>query len=269
MMFETERTIIGMSLKQSFAWRTNMMLSIVTGPLFVIVNYVIWKGLYAAAGTATIRGFTFEQMVVYVAISSMTIYLIWDDMEGRLRDDVHTGSLSTYLLRPIPYLWFNFVNKVGHRLMAFFIEFLPVLGILAIMFGKVILQGNWLLFGIAICIGFIIHFLLRALVGILAFYFIRPRGLIETYKVLSALLYGNILALSLFPQALQRVFIFLPFQFVSYVPTRLYMGSYELAGITLSPAQILICGVLQCIILYLIVLFAWSRAVKRFCGVGT
>jgi len=268
-MLNKERTIIEMSFKQSFAWRFAMLLSIIVGPLVILANYVIWKGLYAAAHTDVIRGFTFEQMVVYIAISFMISYLTWNNMEVSLRDDVRNGSLATYLLRPISYLHFQFINMIGNRFLAMFLEFLPVLAIVTLLLGPAVITGNWGYFIIGAIIASIINFLIRALMGMLAFYFVRPRGSIEVLKVLMTLLGGMVLPLSLFPAIFQKISLFLPFQFLAYAPTRLYMGNYELAGIILSPWQVLLLGLAQCAVLFIIVRLVWNVSIKKFCGVGT
>ena len=45
-MFKTETAIIANSFKNSIAYRFSMMLSILTGPLLFVTNYVVWHAAF-------------------------------------------------------------------------------------------------------------------------------------------------------------------------------------------------------------------------------
>jgi len=61
---------------------------------------------------------------------------------------------------------------------------------------------------------------------------------------------------------------FLPFQFISYVPARVFMGSYELAGITLSIPQIVGLQAIMVFVTFLLNRLVWYFGIRRFTGVG-
>lgn len=258
------------SLKEATAYRITMLLSLLTGPFMLLVNYFVWKAIFSGSGKAVLGGFTFDQMITYLVISSITWYVIWDDTEDELKDGVREGTFTIYLLKPLSFIRFMFIKKIGHRTWAFFLEFIPVIFILGFMFGFQIYENSHVLWYAAmLAIGFITLFLVNVLLGLLAFWFVRPNGIIWIYRMVGRFLYGGFLPLSIFPQTFQKIFFFLPFQFVSYVPAQAFIGRYTLAGITLAPAQIFLYGVLQVTLLFLIVLLCWRISIKKYCGVGT
>ena len=242
-MFELERNTILTSAKLSIAWRFSMLMSILTGPLFVLINLVVWQAIFSASGRDAIGGLTLEQMILYLAIGNLIQYLVWDDAADHIANKVRDGTFLTYLLRPATYLWYAFLWKIGHRSVAFLIEFIPILGVLTLIVGpRLLLEGHWGYFTVTVAIAFVIVYLIKVIIGLLAFWLTRVHGVIMLYRVVNPFLYGTFFPLSILPLPVQRVMLFLPFQFVSYVPARAFIGSgallygarFELQGIAIK-----------------------------------
>jgi len=247
-----------------------MMLSIIAGPFMLLINYWIWKSIYETTGQALIGGFTFNQMISYLVISVLSGYLIWDNIDAQIARGVRTGDLAIYMLKPLSFIRQEFIAKLGHRTLAAVIEFIPAMIVVGFMLGfDLIITKNFLFFIGAIAIAFVMSFLIRALLGIVSFYVVKPHGIISLYMMISGFLYGIFLPLSIWPAAVQKVFVLLPFQFVSYVPASMFIGDYTLGGISMTPGYVLIYGAIQTIIMYLIVRYAWNKSINKFCGVGT
>ena len=68
-------------------------------------------------------------------------------------------------------------------------------------------------------------------IGITAFWFTKTEGLRRAFLTLRDLSAGMLIPLTFFPKGMQKVLFYLPFQFITYVPTRVFIGHYELAGI--------------------------------------
>ncbi len=269
-MFETERIIYWTQLKNAVAYRFDMMISLLTGPLMLLADFVIFKAIYEASGKTVIAGFTFEQMVPYLVVVTGTQYIIWDNIHDHLADEIRHGNLTPFLLRPISYWWYQFVRKLGHRTLAFFIEFLPVMFICGLLFGFGIFNtNNLLLYAAAVAIAFVIRYLVQLCLGILGFWFVRAHGLLWIYRMLSYFIQGNTIPLSFYPPVVQKVFFFLPFQFIAYVPARIFLGQYELAGITFAPWEVVLYGAVQVVVLFAIVVVLWNISIKKYCGAGT
>lgn len=260
--------ILIMSFKNAIAWRVSMMFSIISGPLVIFANYAVWGGIFAASKSSTIGGFTFEGLMIYITISALLFYLIWDDLDYTLQDSVREGTLIKYLLRPVSFFWSEFIAKIGHRILALILEFIPALFVVYLFIGNTVLEGHFGWFAAFVVIAFTISFLIHALLGMLAFYFTKPRGMIQIYSVVSGLLYGAFLPLSMLPKIVQKISFFLPFQFVGFVPAQMFIGNYTLGGIVMTPGQLILYGLLHCAILLIIVVLLWRHSVKRFCGVG-
>ena len=269
-MFQTEQIIYWTQLKNAVAYRFSMLISLLTGPIHLFASYVIFKAIYEASGQQVIAGFSFEQMVPYMVVAMGTQYLIWDNTHENLADEIRRGNLTPFLLKPVSYWWYQFVRKLGHRTLAFFIEFLPVMFICGLIFGFGIFKTSnigW--YAAAVAIAFVIRYFVQLCLGILGFWFVRAHGLLWIYRMLSYFIQGNTIPLSFYPPAVQKVFFFLPFQFIAYVPARIFLGQYELAGIMFAPWEVILYGALQVLVLFAIVVMLWNISVKKYCGAGT
>ena len=101
-----------------------------------------------------------------------------------------------------------------------------------------------------------------------AFWLVQANGVRRVYLLLQGIFSGALIPLVFFPKVLQRLLLFLPFQYVTYVPIMVYIGKYNLAGITMSIPEIV--G-MQAIAVLTIALFSelvYRMSMKRFTGVG-
>ena len=75
---------------------------------------------------------------------------------------------------------------------------------------------------------------------------------------------GQLIPISFFPEALQRIFDFLPFSSMIYTPVMVYLGKYQ--GMEL--ALVLGRQLLWVVLLYALGTFLWSRITRRLIVLG-
>jgi ABC-2 type transport system permease protein len=253
--------------KEWAAYRSHMLLSLLVGPAFFLAQYCIWTALFS--GHATLGGFDLKSLLAYYGVSTIIYYLTMDFADWNLQMHIRTGSFVTFLLRPVSHRWFAFSQKVGHRILGFFFEFVPVWAILALAFGIVLVPAEWLWSLASVALGFVMMFLINYTVGLLAFWLVRTDGIRGLFALLRDLLAGTFLPLTFFPLGLQQFLFFLPFQFTCYVPVRVFLGHYELGGIALSIPAIVGVQALAVVAMGLVTELVWRRGVRRFTGAGT
>lgn len=141
-MFAQDRQIAFTSFKEATAYKFSMLFSLVTGPLVVLTNYIIWKAVFETSGKTIIGGYTFEQMLTHIVIGIVTFFLLWDNVDQVLDKAVESGSLVAYLLKPVDFWRYEFAVKLGHRVLAFLIEFVPVIFICGLLVGFNVYTGG-------------------------------------------------------------------------------------------------------------------------------
>jgi ABC-2 type transport system permease protein len=252
--------------KEWATYRSIMAVSILVGPVFFLVQVFIWNAIYKTQETVT--GLTLNQMLVYFGIAAVINYLTYDSSDMDLQMLIRTGKFITFMLRPVTHSHFAFCQKIGHRLLALWVEFVPVFLLFLFIFKINLVPANLLWATASIALSFILVFLTNYCIGITGFWLTKTEGLRRAFLVLRDICAGTFVPLTLFPDLMQKVLFFLPFQFITYVPIRVFIGSYELAGIRLSIPQIVGLQAVYVIIMYFVYKLLWHLGTKRFTGVG-
>jgi ABC-2 type transport system permease protein len=265
-LFSMLKAVAFVTYKEWAAYRSHMLLSLVVGPVFFLAQVFIWNAVFA--NRKELGGFTLEQMLLYYGVSSIIYYLTMDFADWNLQMLIRSGKFLTYVLRPMPHPFFAFSQKVGHRILGFLFEFIPVWLIFLFIFHIRLIPVKLFWALLSILFSFVIMFLLNYSTGILAFWLTRTDGIRALIRLLRDLLAGVFLPLSFFPEAVQKILFFLPFQFVTYVPASVFLGTYKLASWSLSiPLIVCIQGTMVCVML-LFTTILWRLGIRRFTGVG-
>lgn len=260
------RAVASATYKEWAAYRTHSMISILTGPLYFLVQICIWRAVYATG--ASVGGMSLNDMLSYYAVSTLLGYLTMDFADWNLQMLIRTGKYITYALRPMHHRFFAFSQKLGHRVLGFLFEFLPVLAIFLLVFRMDMRPAHWGFTLLSAALSFLTVFLVNYSIGLIGFWLIKTDGVRQVISMLILLCSGALFPLSILPKSVQGVLFFLPFQFMTYVPNMVYTGSYRLGGFTMSLPEIV--G-LQAV--YVIALWGFSEllyrlGMRRFTAVG-
>lgn len=252
--------------KEWSVYRSHSMVSLLVGPVYFLVQYFIWKAVYH--NHHSFSGLSLEQMITYFAIASLINYIIMDFADWNLQMLIQTGKFLTFALRPMSHVYFAFCQKVGHRILGVIFEFIPLFLIFTFILKIRLFPARAFWAVISIALGFIMMFLVDYCVGITAFWLTRTSGVRRMFLLLRDICSGVLVPLTLFPDILQKVFFILPFQFITYVPVRVFIGSYELGGYSCTIPHIV--SIQAVAVLFMMVFtFLFSRqGMKQFTGVG-
>lgn len=260
------RAIGFVTYKEWAAFRSHMLASLLVGPVLFLVQVFIWQAMFE--GKETINGLTFAQMLTYYGVATLIHYISFDFADWNLQMLVRSGKFVTFALRPMPHWLFALAQKLGHRSLAMGVEVLPVLLMFIFLFHVDLMPAapSWAL--LSIMLSFLMNFFINYCVGLTAFWLVRAEGVRRVFLLLKDVCAGVFLPLSFFPEIVQKLLFFLPFQFITYLPTRVYIGDYELAGISLSLPEAVGLQAVAVIVTIALTLALYSAALKRFTGVG-
>ena len=259
-------TIGFVTIKEYIVYRTHMMVSIFVGPVYFIVQYFIWTAVYA--GTDTLAGIEYMQMIRYFGATSLLGYMIWDSADWNLSMLIRTGKFLTFALRPINHRFFAFSQKFGHRILGTLIEFLPCALIFVLLF-KIDMRPahtGWLI--LSIIFAFLMYFLVNYCLGLASFWIVESGGLRSFYSLVASVFSGMLIPLVFFPKPLQIIQFFLPFQYISYVPAMVFLGNYSLGGIEMPIPMIVAIQGAAVLAAYAGSIMLYNTAIKRFTAVG-
>lgn len=237
--FEVLKSVAFVTFKEWSAYRTHSMVSILVGPVYFTIQYFIWKAVYSE-NSGMVNGMEFKQILSYYGAITLIGYLIMDFADWNLQMLVRSGKFLTFQLRPIHHRFFALSQKIGHRALGFVFEFLPCFFILQFVFKVDLIPTHIGLSIISIAFAFLMNFYVNYCIGMTAFWLVQSSGIRQVYQVISEILSGSLIPLIFFPEILQKMLFFLPFQYITYVPACVVMGKYSLGGITMDLSLIVI-----------------------------
>ena len=257
------------SLQEAFSYKGRFYLFIVARLLSVFVTYYLWLAIYQSSAAPTLSGFTRQEMILYIFISFITSNIVYVNVSFIIGADVVEGSIATNLIKPINYKVRIFFGALGSMIYRFFVPSLLV------WIGLIIFQyvnsknlppnvGTILLYLLSSIFSFLIIFFFDFCFSMLAFYTTYIWGMNMAKIALLGFLSGQIIPLSFFPEAVQKVFDYMPFASMNYVPVMIYLG--KLSGMNLAYSlgrQILWTG-----LLWLLSIVLWSKVTKRLTVLG-
>lgn len=260
------RAVAFVTYKEWAAYRTHAMVSIFVGPVYYLVQIYIWRTLYTDGGT--IMGMSLDDTLAYFGIIAVIGYLTMDFADWNLQMLVHTGKFVTFMLRPMHHRFFALSQKIGHRILGFWLEFLPVYFIFIFIFKVRLVPASWFWTVLSLIFAFLMVFYTNYCIGIASFWLTKTAGLRNVFSFFVYALSGALIPLTFFPDAVQKIIFFLPFQFITYVPAKVFAGSYSLAGIEMPiPAIVGLQGFVV-VITALLSEALYRLGLKRFTGVG-
>ncbi len=261
------KAVASVTYKEWSAYRTHSMVSIFVGPVYFIIQYFIWNAVYGEQGS-TLYNMELSQVLCYFGAVTLIGYLTMDFADWNLQMLIRTGKFITFNLRPIHHRFFALSQKIGHRVLGFLFEFLPCFFIFQFIF-KIDMVPQYIGWTVlSVGLAFLMNFYVNYCIGMTAFWLTQARGIKNVYTVLASLLSGSVIPLVFFPEGLQKVLFFLPFQYVSYVPACVFSGAYSLGGISMEIPQIVGCQAIAVAVVFIISEVVYKRAMIQFNSVG-
>ncbi|MEF3303655.1 ABC transporter permease [Paenibacillus sp. GYB003] len=265
-MLRVLKSVAFVTYKEWAAYRSHMAVSLFVGPVLFLVQLFIWQAVFSTR--ETVGGLTLEQMLAYYGIIAVINYAVFDFADWNLQMLIRTGKFLTFLLRPVSHRWFALSQKAGHRILGFWLELVPVALILHFGFQVDLMPAYPVWAAVSAALSFLMMFLVNYCIGLTAFWLTNAHGIRGMFHLLRDVSAGVFLPLTFLPDVLQKALFVLPFQFIVYVPARVFIGSYELGGIAMSIPQIVGLQAVAVCFMWLVSEMLWRLGIKRFTGVG-
>lgn len=256
-------------LKRQMAYKGAFYLFIFISLFGSFIQYFLWMAIYGSAEGSVLGGLTKEEIVVYIFMVYVTSSVVMISISDWVSDDVVKGTVAMNLIKPIDYrmsLISRAMGQVVHRFLVpgVFIWIGLEIYKAAVLGLPVTSIVNILLYVASCMMSFFIYVLFDFCFGMVAFFTTYIFGMLMAKDALMSFLTGQLIPLSFFPQALQKVFEYLPFSSMVYTPVMIYLGKYsggELCFVLGRQAA-------WVIILYVLGSIIWKQVTKRLVVLG-
>ena len=262
------------SARQQWVYRAELVSRAIQMILFMGVFMALWSTAFGVSGRAELEGYTLAEMVWYLAMTE-TVALSTSRIFIEISEKVKAGDLAYTLARPLSYPFFQVANSLGNSAPRFLLNLLTAAAVvgLGMRQGPVLspsaslginsVEGAGSLPGLATFLGMaalalLLDAFLAVLIGLLAFWLEEVTPVFWIYQKLLFTVGGLFLPLEMFPEQLQQVARWLPFQFITYAPARAFVAfepDFVLQAVT---GQVVYIAVLSALVALI-----WQRAQQR------
>lgn len=213
-------------------YRAAAWAGIATQVFFGFVYIMVYIAFYES-GNASLP-MELPQLITYIWLNQALLSLInlfYKDQE--LFNLVKTGNLAYELVRPKNLYFMWFFKIIGQRLAMVLLRSIPFLIFICILPASYRLSlpaslPHFILFIITMLTGSLVMTSLIALYPIITMKTLNEKGVVGIIITIADILSGVVVPIPFFPKFLQAISKVLPFQYVSDLPFRIYIGNINL-----------------------------------------
>lgn len=239
-------------------WRIRIVLQLLT-------MYFLW--LVLVPSNTSLFGYDQFRILTYILASSLVSSIVLSSRSYAVGDDINTGNLSNFLLRPINYLLYWFARDIGDKAMNILFSLIELTILFLILNPPLFVQTEvlyLLLTCMAICLAVIMYFFFSFLLGLLGFWSPEVWAPRFIFVILLNFFSGGLFPLDILPKAIFSAFSLLPFPYLLYFPIKIYLGQLSLSEILMGAT----ISSIWTVILYVLVLHVWRRGLLVYTAHG-
>ncbi len=259
--------ILRTAIEERLVYRADFAFSTLVRFLPIVTQIFLWSAIFQNDSARTMKGYNFEQMVSYYLLVMMArAFSSMPGLSTGIASSIADGSVRKYLIQPVDMLDHLFWHRVAHKLVYYVIAAGPFA--LVFWMCRAHLPGwpAWPVtaaFVASLLMSFAIGFLIEALIGLIAFWFLEVSSLIFIYMMLSYFLSGHMIPLELLSQWIPFV-DYLPFRYLAYAPAAIMLGKIPQEQL---PMELFVQAV-WIVVLFILNRVAFQRGVQRYSSYG-
>lgn len=217
---------IAVTFKNTQVYRMDLLFKILGSFLLVVAMRETWVAIYGSgAGMSANTGVSLQEMATYAMLSSMLVLLFGQSTLYEIADRVSTGDVVFELQKPWNYQFFYLCKEIGVSLSTLLYNVVPLFTASFLLFRmKLPTLGNFPPFLMSLLFAVAIGFTLNFLIAMLAFSFTEIWGFWFMKNTVIQLCSGSFIPLWLFPEKMQAVLQWLPFQGIYSIPLSIWIG---------------------------------------------
>lgn len=239
-------------------WRVRTVLQLLT-------TYFLWSVLIPQNGQ--LFGYTHSQMLTYVLGTAFVSAIVFSTRTQEIGDNINSGDLSIFLIRPINYFGYWFARDIGDKAMNITFSVVELSLLYLLLRPPVFIQTGLIsifLTIVSVFLALILQFITGCLLGMIGFFSPEVWAPRFIYFTVLTFLAGSLFPLDILPHSMKIIMELLPFPYLLYFPLKIYLGQLSILEIIRGISVILFWnGTLG------MFLFAfWKRGLKEYSAVG-
>jgi len=244
-----------MRVLTNLAYRFEVFASIGSNLILMVASVFLWHAAYGGIGQVNELGLS--DLVTYTIVSILLASVFVCDVQNTIYYKIREGQIVTDFYRPIPLLACYLADDLGSVLSSLVNKVLPLFLFAWLFFGAPLPDSltAFLLFVPSTLLSYAILWLLSAVVGLVAFWVMELGNMGMVKDAIVRVLSGSLVPLWFFPESVQTVSKYLPFQYTYQTPIGIYIGA---TGSTEALQAMLVQAIWVVVLFALLVLF-WNK----------
>jgi ABC-2 type transport system permease protein len=219
--------ILKTGIEERLVYRADFVFSTFVRFLPIVTQIFLWRAIFDGNTQSELQGYTYPAMVSYYLLAMLArAFSSMPGLATGIAESVRNGSVRKYLIQPVDMLDYLFWHRVAHKL----VYYLIAAGPFALVFWlcRDYMPG-WPPVGVTLAwiasllMAFLIGFLIEALIGLIAFWFLEVSSLIFIYMMLNYFLSGHMVPLEWLADWIPGIEL-LPFRYLAYFPAAIMLG---------------------------------------------
>jgi len=253
-------------MQTSLEYRSDLYLSLFSTVFPALLQLCLWNAVYTSPDMVY-QGYTYPQILLYSLMSGLLTKLTACGFEYRISEDIKSGGLSKFIVRPVHYALYCFCEFEGSKLLPlgiFSAVSTVCIGITVRRF-SFSLNAVYIFYCVLAVFGALaLNFLIYFCIAMGAFWITEIARLFSTFFIVSVVLSGGILPLDIFGQQVTALISLLPFQYTVQFPLTILNGRFT----PLQIAQGFGMQFMWIAVLTIAAVLLWKAGLKRYTAVG-
>ena len=144
--------------------------------------------------------------------------------------DIRDGNLKKYLLQPIEMVPYLLSYRIAHKMAYIVMSALPYALLFFLCRDYLPSWPDWATFAgyvVALVMAFLIGFFFEASIGMIGFWFLEVTSFLYVINTLNFFVSGHMFPLDLLPEPWADVLKWLPFSYLAYFPSAVFVGKIQ------------------------------------------
>lgn len=261
------KTAFLVGISNSMEFRFDFFMNLLGTVFPIIMQVFIWVSVYSGSGGDAMYGYTFPQMIMYVVVAGAVSKFTNTGVEYMVNEDIHSGGIAKYLVRPVNYIGFRLCDIVGNKFASMVTMIFLTLGALAVLFFAVdfvVVPAAVLLFFPSLALAAVLNFFIFFCLSTLAFWLTEIGNFFHAISVVIMVMSGGVFPVSVFGAGYETISRYIPLTYTINYPIQILSGAVG----TREAVEVLFIQFVWIVILAVLAKLSWNWGLKKYVAVG-
>lgn len=246
-------------------YRVNFLMWRIRTVLQLLTVYFLWSILIPT--NSSFLGYSHSEILTYLLGTTIVASIVFSTRTHEIGDNINSGDLSTFLLKPINYFLYWFARDFADKGFNLFFCLGELVILYALLRPPLFVQTDFLLiilFSMSIFFAVVLNFFIGSLLGLIGFWSPEVWAPRFIFFILLTFFAGALFPLDIFPKGIYQIFQLLPFSYLLYFPLKIYLGQLAFAQILNG---FIVTGV-WIILFYSFTRSVWLKGLRMYTALG-